>query len=96
MSSAGGRAGRQAPSFLAAATATLRPPHGQTLRKKGVKKNVFGLFPLSAERKLDITCEEQEEAADCTGRGREVFNLEASVVFKPSASWGVNQHLGYR
>lgn len=50
----------------------------------------------SAERKFNITCEEQEGAADCTGRGKGVFNLEVSVAFKPSASWGVNQHLGYR
>lgn len=63
----------------------------QTFEEKRLKN---GAYFLGLERKLNITCEEKEGAADCTGRG--FFNLKATVVFKPSASWGVNQHLGYR
>lgn len=52
------------------------------------------LFPPRAERRLDISGEEREGAADCAGRGREVFNLGASEVLEPSASRRVNQHSG--
>lgn len=65
------------------------------LWERGVEKKME-LISLECWERLDITHEGQEGAADCTGRGKGVFNLKASVVFKPSASWGVNQHLGYR
>lgn len=52
------------------------------------------LFPPRAERGLDISGEKREGAADCAGRGREVFNLGALDVLEPSASRRVNQHSG--
>lgn len=81
------------PTFRPLARHSDKSSREEELQKK---KKKGGSFPLSAERKLDITREEQEGAADCIGRGREVFNLETSEVLKPSASWGDNQHLGYR
>ncbi|CAB1438637.1 unnamed protein product [Pleuronectes platessa] len=74
------------------------PTHGSERRLRGKRGEEEKRSELisSGVLQLNITCEEQEGAADCTGRGRGVFNLGASAELEPSASWGVNQHLGYR